>query len=56
MVAEDDETNYFYLKAILTRETELKILHASNGREAIELVKTNPWYSNNSYGYEDARH
>jgi PAS domain S-box-containing protein len=42
LVAEDDETNYFYLKAILTRETDLKILHASNGREAIELVKTNP--------------
>jgi len=42
LVAEDDETNFFYLKAILTRETELKILHASNGREAIELVRTNP--------------
>ncbi len=42
LVAEDDETNFFYLNAILKRETDIKVLHASNGREAIELFKANP--------------
>ncbi|MCX6255306.1 MAG: PAS domain S-box protein [Bacteroidia bacterium] len=42
LVAEDDETNFFYLKALLTHETGATILHASNGREAIELFKANP--------------
>jgi PAS domain S-box-containing protein len=42
LVAEDEETNFFYLNVILTRETGAKILHASNGREAIELFKANP--------------
>jgi len=31
-----------YLNALLTRETDVKVLHASNGREAIELFKANP--------------
>ena len=42
LVAEDDETNFYYLNALITRETGIKVLHASNGREAIELFKTNP--------------
>jgi CheY-like chemotaxis protein len=41
LVAEDDETNFYYLNALLTRETGAKILHASNGREAIDLFKAN---------------
>ena len=41
LVAEDDETNFFYLNALLIRETSADILHASNGREAIELFKAN---------------
>ena len=42
LVAEDDETNFYYLNALLTRETGAIVLHASNGREAIELYKANP--------------
>lgn len=42
LVAEDDETNFFYLNALLTRETNAKIIHATNGREAIDLYKANP--------------
>jgi len=41
LVAEDDETNFFYLNALLIRETAADILHASNGREAIEIFKAN---------------
>lgn len=42
LVAEDDETNFYYLNALITRETDAKILHALNGREAIDLYKANP--------------
>ena len=42
LIAEDDETNFFYLNALLTHETGATMLHASNGREAIELFKSNP--------------
>ena len=42
LVAEDDETNFFYLNALLTNEIQATILHASNGREAVELFKVNP--------------
>ncbi len=42
LVAEDDETNFYYLNAVLTKETGAKVLYASNGREAIELFKANP--------------
>ena len=41
LVAEDDETNFFYLNALLLRETDAKILHAANGREAIEIFRAN---------------
>jgi PAS domain S-box-containing protein len=42
LVAEDDDTNFYYLNALLIRETGARVLHASNGREAIELFKSNP--------------
>ena len=42
LVAEDDETNFYYVNALITMETGAKVLHASNGREAIELFKANP--------------
>jgi PAS domain S-box-containing protein len=42
LVAEDDETNFYFLNALLTMSTSAKILHAANGREAIELFKANP--------------
>jgi PAS domain S-box-containing protein len=42
LIAEDDETNFYYLNALLNRETKTRILHAVNGREAIEIFKANP--------------
>jgi len=42
LIAEDDDANFSYLNSLLSRETKAKILHARNGREAIELFKTNP--------------
>ena len=41
LIAEDDNTNYSYINALITREVNAKVLHASNGREAIELFKAN---------------
>lgn len=41
LIAEDDDTNFFYLNAILSREFGSKILHAFNGREAIDLFRAN---------------
>lgn len=42
LIAEDDEINFFFLKTLLTRETGAKVLHASNGKEAIKKLKENP--------------
>jgi PAS domain S-box-containing protein len=42
LIAEDDETNFYYLNTLITRETDAIVLHATNGREAIELFKANP--------------
>lgn len=42
LVAEDDETNFYYLNALLRMETNATVLHASNGREAIDLFRKNP--------------
>jgi signal transduction histidine kinase len=42
LIAEDDDTNFFYLNALITRETAAKVLRAANGREAIEVYKENP--------------
>ncbi len=41
LIAEDDEINFFYMNALLTRVTDSKILRAENGREAVELFKSN---------------
>lgn len=42
LIAEDDETNFYYINAILSRATGAKVLLATNGREAIEIFKANP--------------
>jgi PAS domain S-box-containing protein len=42
LVAEDDEINFFYLNALLIHETGVTVLHASNGREAVEMFRDNP--------------
>jgi CheY-like chemotaxis protein/anti-sigma regulatory factor (Ser/Thr protein kinase) len=42
LIAEDDDTNFYYLNALLMRETGAKILHAFNGKEAIELFRKHP--------------
>jgi PAS domain S-box-containing protein len=41
LIAEDDETNFFFLKAILSRETSATVIHAINGMKAVELFKAN---------------
>lgn len=45
LIAEDDEINYFYLNVLLKRETKAKILYAKNGKEAVDLFRTNPGIS-----------
>lgn len=42
LVAEDDEYNFMYLKTLLEQATSAKIIHASNGKEAIEKFRNNP--------------
>ena len=42
LIAEDDETNFFYLNALLKQNTSAEIIHASNGKEAIEKFQQNP--------------
>jgi CheY-like chemotaxis protein len=39
LIAEDDEHNYLYLEKVL-RKLKLNIVHARNGKEAVELFKT----------------
>jgi len=41
LIAEDDETNFYYLNALLKKETDAHILHAVNGKEAVELFRSN---------------
>ena len=41
IVAEDDKTSFFFLKYIL-ESIAANILHATNGNEAVNLIKTNP--------------
>lgn len=41
LVAEDDETNFYYLNAMLKRETGARIIHASNGKEAVDIFSQN---------------
>lgn len=40
LIAEDEETNFLYLKAALSR-TGARILRAKTGKEAVSLVKSN---------------
>jgi CheY-like chemotaxis protein len=40
LIAEDEETNFLYLKAALSR-TGVKIMRARTGREAVSLIKSN---------------
>ena len=42
LVAEDDEINFFYLKALLAQNTKSEIIHAFNGKDAIEKFLQNP--------------
>ena len=42
LIAEDDPANFFYLNVILTREGFETVLHASSGRDSVELYKSNP--------------
>jgi CheY-like chemotaxis protein len=41
---EDEMYNYFYIKELLS-PTNIKILHAWDGKEAVELVKEHPTIS-----------
>ncbi|HYX08040.1 MAG TPA: PAS domain S-box protein [Bacteroidales bacterium] len=38
LIAEDEAMNYLYLEEVL-KETRIKLLHAANGREAIDICK-----------------
>jgi PAS domain S-box-containing protein len=42
LVAEDDDTNFYYLNALLTKEAKTTIIHAVNGKEAVEFFRANP--------------
>jgi PAS domain S-box-containing protein len=42
LVAEDDETNFYYLKALLKQNTSAEVIHASNGKEALEIFLQYP--------------
>ncbi len=41
LIAEDDETSFFFLKFILTKE-DINILHAPSGQEAVDLCDSHP--------------
>jgi len=41
LIAEDDEANFLYLKALLFQNTKAEIIHAANGKEAIEKFGIN---------------
>ncbi len=41
LIAEDEEINYLYLKAIL-KQFDFEVLHATNGYEAIAISRENP--------------
>lgn len=40
LIAEDEETNFLFLRAVLSK-TGLRILHARTGKEAVEMVASN---------------
>ena len=41
LIAEDEQSNFIYLKELLL-ETNINLIHASNGQEAIQLCQKNP--------------
>ncbi len=41
MIVEDDEMSYIYLKEVL-KSTNINIIHAKNGMEAVEMAQNNP--------------
>jgi CheY-like chemotaxis protein len=41
LIAEDEDTNFVYLETALI-QTNVTIIRASNGKEAVELTKLNP--------------
>lgn len=42
LIAEDEEFNYLYIETLLKKNVQnIKILHAKNGQEAIEMCKSN---------------
>jgi PAS domain S-box-containing protein len=41
LVAEDEECNFLYIEAVLI-DLDLKLIHAKNGRETVEIFKSNP--------------
>ena len=41
LIAEDDEVNFIYFKSIF-KDNASKIIHAYNGKEAVELCRENP--------------
>ncbi|MFW5831136.1 MAG: response regulator, partial [Prolixibacteraceae bacterium] len=41
LIAEDDEINYLFMEAVLG-SAQCKLLHASNGKEAIKIFSENP--------------
>ncbi len=43
LVAEDDDVNYYYIKEILSAQN-FKLTRATNGQEAVELVRSNPGF------------
>lgn len=42
LIAEDEDTNYVYLQTALSK-TNINVIRAKNGKEAVELVRTNPY-------------
>jgi signal transduction histidine kinase/CheY-like chemotaxis protein len=41
LVAEDDEFNYIFIEELLISE-DIKLIHAKNGKETVEMCKSNP--------------
>ncbi|MBE0649418.1 MAG: response regulator [Bacteroidales bacterium] len=41
LIAEDDETSFFFLKFLLTKEN-INVLYAQSGQEAVDLCETHP--------------
>ncbi|MEN8202798.1 MAG: response regulator [Bacteroidota bacterium] len=37
LITEDEEVNFFYLKTLL-KKTEARVLHAKNGKEAVDIL------------------